>query len=214
MPNSPRMLRLAFVATLSVALVACSSPSVESTWTSTPSASPSVPSTPSVAPTRVPTPSFDAVDTSTWLITADGIGRAEIGVESVAAAIGPAFALADRCEGLEYYEATGATPVSFGVITHWGEDGVSGIGVRVPGDVSVSGPVAGTPLTQSRIGLGSTLEQLRVAEPEGTLEGTVESPGYIVSAGAHWIVFEVSEAEPFVRGITVTDTLPPTGYCS
>jgi hypothetical protein len=213
MLNPPRALRLAAIAALSVGLVACSSPGAESTPSSKATTSPSASSTPSETPTQVPTPRFDAADTSTWLITADGIGNAKIGEESVAATLAPVFAEADRCEGLEYYEASGATPVDFGVITHPGDGGVSGIGVRVPGDIAVTGPVAGTPLTQSHIGLGSALDELQAAEPEGKLEDGAEISGYIVSAGAHWMVFEVSEAEPFVRGITVTDTLPPTGFC-
>lgn len=119
----------------------------------------------------------------------------------------------DMCEGLAYYAAAGPTPVGFGVITHLGQKGVGGIEIRVRGDVPVTGPVAGSPRTESGIGLGSTLDELTVAEPEGTFETGVESPDYVVSAGSHWIMFEVSTAEPFVRGITVTETVPPAGFC-
>jgi hypothetical protein len=210
MRNSPHLLRLALIATMSVVLVACSTPSAEPTPSSTATTSPSA----SPSPSPSSTPSFDAADTSTWRITEAGIGRAELGSETIADALSPTFALTDRCEGLEYYEASEAASVGFGVISHPGEGGVSGISVRVPGDLPVSGPVATSPLTESGIGLGATLDELTTAEPGGSFEATAESPDYIVGAGTRWFVFEVSEAEPFVRGITVTDTLPATGFCS
>ncbi|PQZ74609.1 hypothetical protein CQ040_15610 [Microbacterium sp. MYb54] len=114
---------------------------------------------------------------------------------------------------MEYYETSEAAPAGFGVISHPGEGGVSGISVRVPGNVSVSGPLATSPLTESGIGLGTTLDELTAAEPGGSFDAATESPDYVVVAGTRWFVFEVSEAEPFVRGITVTDALPPTGFC-
>ncbi|WP_292762294.1 hypothetical protein [Microbacterium sp. UBA3486] len=153
-------------------------------------------------------------DTSTWLISEGGIGQAGLGAESIADALSPTFTLTDRCEGLEYYEASESTPVGFGVISHPGEAGVSGVSIRVPGDLALSGRVATSPLTKSGIGLGSTLDELTAAEPSGTFDTATETPDYVVGAGTRWLVFEVSEAEPFVRGITVTDTLPATGFCS
>jgi hypothetical protein len=200
-------------------LAACSTPAVDATKpsvgapSSTSSQSAGAIPTTSATPTATPSPSFDAADPSTWLITEAGIGRAEIGSESAAGALSPSFVRQDWCEGLEFYGAAGPTPVDFGVITHPGQNGVGGIGVRVPGNIPVTGPVAGSPLTETGIGLGSTLDELTTAEPEGAFETAVESPDYVVAAGSRWIMFEVSQAEPFVRGITVTEIVPAAGFC-
>lgn len=204
-----RLISLAAATALSITLVACSAAPADSSPSATPS------KTPTAAPSPTPssTPSFDAADTSTWLITDQGIGRAELGSESIADALSPAFAITDRCEGLEYYEATKGAQAAFGIISHRGGSGVSGISVRVPGDVPLSGPVAASPLTESGIGLGATLDELTAAEPDGAFDTASESTGYVVGASPRWMIFEVSEAEPFVRGITVTDTVPAAGFC-
>lgn len=209
MRNTVRLVSLAAAAALSITLVACSTPSADPTPSTTASNTPTL--TPS--PTPSSTPSFDAADTSTWLITDQGVGRAQLGAESIADALSPTFALTDRCEGLEFYETAEGAQAGFGIISHPGESGVSGISVRVPGDVPLSGPVATSPLTESGIGLGSTLDELTAAEPDGAFDAASESSGYVVGTSPRWMVFEVSEAEPFVRGITVTDTLPATGFC-
>ena len=174
---------------------------------STTSASPSKSSAPS------PSSSFDTANPSTWLITETGIGPVEIGSYSAADALSPSFVQADWCEGLEFFDSSGAYPVGFGVISHPGKGGVGGIGIRMPGNIAVTGPVEESPLTESGIGLGSSLADLTTAEPNGAFETGVEWPKYVVSAGARWILFEVSESEPFVRGITVTEQLPPAGFC-
>lgn len=214
-PISRPVVGLTLLATMAIALTACSTPAPEPTEPSAMASSSTPSQSPSPPPTPTPTPSldFDAADPSTWMITESGIGRAEIGSSSAADALSPSFVQVDWCEGLEYYDAAGPSPVSFGVLTHPGEGGVGGIGVRVRGDIPVTGPVAGSPRTDSGIGLGSTLDQLTAAEPDGSFETTAEWHDYIVGAGSRWIVFEVSEAEPFVRSITVTEIVPPAGYC-
>lgn len=213
--NSRHEPGLVMVAALMILLAGCSPPTAESAKPSTaaPSSPPTESPNPPPTPTATPSPSFDAADPSTWLITEAGIGRAEIGLESAADALSPSFVQVDWCEGLEYYDASGPSPVGFGVIVHPGSLGVGGIGIRVRGDIPVTGPVAGSPVTESGIGLGSTLDELVAAEPDGAFETAEEWPDYVVNAGSHWIMFEVSEAEPFVRGITVTEEVPPAGYC-
>lgn len=193
----------------------CSMSTPQPTATSLASPSPTTAQSSSVSPSPAgdPSTSFDAADPSTWLITEAGIGRASIGSQSAADALSPSFSRHDWCEGIELYEASGPTPVGFSVVTHPGERGISGISVRVPGDVPVTGPVDGSPLTPSGIGLGSTLDELTIAEPSGAFEPVPELPSYVVRAGSRWILFEVSETEPFVRGITVTAVLPPEGFC-
>ena len=210
MRTSVRLVSLAAAAALSITLAACSAPSADPTPSATASTTPTAPP----SPTRSSTPSFDAADTSTWLITDQGIGRAQLGSESIVDALSPTFALTDPCEDLEYYETAEGAQASFGIISHPGESGVSGITIRVPGDVPLSGPVATSPLTESGIGLGSTLDELTTAEPDGAFDAASGTSGYVVGTSPRWMVFEVSEAEPFVRGITVTDTLPATGFCS
>lgn len=192
MRKAPRLLGIALIATMSMSIVACSTPGTEPTPSSTAVNSP----TPSTASSPGPTPSFDMADTSTWLIGEDGIGHADLGSETIADAVSPTFTLTDRCEGLEYYEASGSAPVGFGVISHPGEGVVSGVSIRVPGDTPLSGPLATSPLTESGIGLGATLDELTAAEPSGTFDAATENPEYVVGAGTRWIVFEVSEAEP------------------
>lgn len=198
---------------MTFALVACATTTIPSTEPATTEPPATATPPPASTPAATPTPIFDASDPSTWLITDTGIGRAEIGAESVADALSPVFVQTDWCEGLEFYGSSGSPPVDFGVITHPGEHGVGGIEIRVPGDIAVTGPVPGSPHTRSGIALGSTLDKLTSAETGGAFETGTENPDYIVPAGSRWILFEVSEAEPFVRGITVTDTVPPTGFC-
>lgn len=188
-------------------LPACSSPTTASTPTPTPSAT--------TAPPAADAPvSYDAADPSTWLITETGIGRAEIGqtLEAADDALMPTFGQADACEALSYREPS-QTSLDFGVVEHNRDGLLNAIAVSVPYDMPVTGSVEGSPLTETGVGLGATTEELLSAEPTAVVQTDSETPSYVVTFDSSFMIFEAREPDNRIGVITVSETLPPVGFC-
>lgn len=190
----------------------------------TPSSTPSASETASPSPTPTPTVEFDALDSSTWMITTSSIGPARLGDipdEQVAVIFEPAFVKSNMCEGLTGYDpADPASAVS-------AFTGVSGFEspehpgwLRTVGvtafEAPLSGPVAGSPKTAEGIGLGSSRSELTTAypaiQPWTDPRGAGELPQFTLTDAEGSLIFTIREDR--VVSIVAAFDLPPAGYCS
>lgn len=151
---------------------------------------------------------LDRTDTSTWIISAAGIGPVKLGMDpdQVGAALAPTFEVIDRCEDITLYTRTDGTS-SLSLFT----GGDRAVTVRVPLGSAVG---ADSPHTEEGIKVGSTIDDVTRAYPNAAVNTDEFYTTYVIPAGAGWITFSLEAGESTVRAISVALDQPPAGYCS
>ncbi|WP_166806253.1 hypothetical protein [Cryobacterium cheniae] len=195
--------RVAAVLVFSMLLTGCAGvQATGSTASPTSSAGPTAgTSAPTPTPTPTPTPSAPPAPTAVnpddpglWVIGFTSVGPLAVGAEMGAATQSmTAFTssnIFEGCPSIVSFDKPGSPDV---VITDTGENGI----VRqivLQGGVDPSGVAAGSPRTNSGIGIGATLDELITAYPTLTDLNDYFRPHYAVpDENGNWIHFAVSE---------------------
>ncbi|GAT72817.1 3-phosphoshikimate 1-carboxyvinyltransferase [Microbacterium sp. HM58-2] len=197
---------------LVAALAGCAPASTGGAPSSSPTPAPSPSATPTEKPTTAPEP--DPADTSTWIISPEGVGPIEIGGDLAATLDGlPDIWEHDtaNCSWTAWWNADDA---SHGIFFVRGTESdtapISEITVYTTAEIPM---VADAPVTAEGLGLGATKEEVLAAYP-GAQEGTAQIGGgtWIMLPGddeAH-VFFEFREGVVTASDVTVTTRSEPS----
>ncbi|SEC07427.1 hypothetical protein SAMN04489806_2524 [Paramicrobacterium humi] len=171
------------------------------------SPAPSASDTPPASPS--PTPSETAADgVEGWTVTPDGIGPFQIGMRYVDALTAHDVTVAETCTGVASVDTGGSDVDMWLVATGQDPQGtVSEITVSVMADTAAEHAGTG-PLTDTGIGLGSSVKELEAAYPDARELDDTQAPNrsmyYVQSDTGGGLIFTTASGADVIWSISVT----------